>query len=284
MQIRKLAYAMGAEILGVDITRPLDAETIRAIRTAWMDNLVLLIRGQVLTREQHVAFSRYFGDLEIHPNRYNRRADYPELYVVTNKVVDGKPSDTRNVGRSWHSDGIYRLKPYLGSLLYSHEIPPVGGNTLFTNMYMAYETLSPKLRDILDQLSCINDRSAAENHSNVSADHLAERFKLTPPVVNPVVRVHPETGRKSLYVAPNVTICFEGMTPAESRPLLQFLFDHAVKQEFIYRHTWQVHDLLMWDNRCTMHLAPPDFDTSQPRYMERTTVTGTPLGRLLEVS
>jgi taurine dioxygenase len=220
----------------------------------------------------------------MHHNKYNRHPDHPELYIVTNKVIDGRPSDTRNTGREWHSDGAYKLKPSMGSFLYSREIPPVGGDTLFTNMYMAYDTLSPTMKQVIDPLSAINDRGAAKNNRYVASERVAERIKLAPPVVNPVVRVHPDTGRKALYVNPNVTTCIEGMTYEESRPLLEFLFAHSVKQEFIFRHHWNVHDLVMWDNRCTMHLAPPDFDMSQPRYMLRTTLEGTPVGRPYEPS
>ncbi len=282
MRVKKLAYALGAEILDVDITRPLDEATIQAIRAAWLEHLVLLIRGQNITPEQHIAFSRRFGELELHPNKYNHHHEHPEVYVVTNKMVDNRPSDTRSVGRRWHSDGAYKLKPSMGSLLYSGEIPPVGGDTLFANMYLAYEALSPKLKEVLERLHALNDRGAAQNNRNVDPARVAERLKLTPPVINPVVRVHPETGRKALYVSENVTTCFEGMTPEESRPLLEYLFAHSVRQEFIFRHRWQVHDLLMWDNRCTVHLAPPDYDLTQPRYMMRTTIAGTPLGRLYQ--
>jgi taurine dioxygenase len=282
MEVRKLAHALGAEVIGVDITQPLDAATIAAIRAAWMEHLVLVIRGCDLTPEQHIRFSRYFGDLELHPNKYNRHPEHPELYILTNRQIEGRPSDTRGAGRKWHSDGIYKLKPSMGSLLHSREIPPVGGDTMFANMYMAYDTLSPKLKEILETLSAVADRSIAQNSRNVDPARLAERLKLTPPVVNPVVRVHPETGRKSLYVTPNVTTCFEGMTPEECRPLLEFLYQHSVKPEFVFRHHWRLHDLLMWDNRCTMHMAPPDYDLTIPRYMMRTTIEGTPVGRLLE--
>lgn len=284
MKVRKLAYALGAEVLDVDLTRRLDAAAVQEIRAAWLEHLVLVVRGQELTPEQHIAFSRNFGEHEMHHNKYNRHPDHPELYIVTNKVIDGRPSDTRNVGRQWHSDGAYKLKPSMGSLLYSREIPPVGGDTLFTNMYMAYDTLSPTMKQVIDPLFAINDRGTAKNNQYVDSERVAERLKLAPPVVNPVVRVHPETGRKALYVNPNVTTCIEGMTREESRSLLEFLFAHSVKQEFIFRHHWKVHDLVMWDNRCTMHLAPPDFDMSHPRYMLRTTLAGTPVGRLYEQS
>jgi taurine dioxygenase len=282
IKVVKLAHALGAEVTGVDLARRLDEQTVREIRAAWLEHLVVVVRNQTITPEQHIAFSRRFGELEVHHNRYNRHEDFPELYVVTNKTIDGRVSDTRNVGRQWHSDGAYKLQPSMGSLLYSKEIPPVGGDTLFTNMYMAFETLSPTLQRVLESLCAINDRGAAKNNQYVDPQRVAERLKLAPPVVNPVVRVHPETERKALYVSPNVTTAFEGMTREESRPLLEYLFAHSVKQEFIFRHRWQVHDLLMWDNRCTMHLAPPDYDTSLPRYMVRTTIAGTPLGRLYE--
>ena len=147
---------------------------------------------------------------------------------------------------------------------------------------MAYDTLSPAMQAVLLQLSAINDRGVATNNEHVDASRVAERVKAAPPVVNPVVRTHPETGRKALYVSPNVTTCIEGMTRAESRSLLAFLFEHSVRQEFIFRHHWQVHDMVMWDNRCTMHMAPADYDLTQPRYMVRTTIAGTPLGRLYE--
>jgi taurine dioxygenase len=282
MKVLRLAHALGAEVTGIDLAQPLDEDTVRAIRAAWLEHLVLVFRNQTITPEQHIAFSRRFGELEIHHNKYNRHDDFPELYVVTNKTIDGRVSDTRNVGRQWHSDGAYKLSPSMGSLLYSREIPPVGGDTLFTNMYKAFETLSPTLQRVLESLSAINDRGAAKNNQYVDPQRVAERLKLAPPVVNPVVRVHPESGRKALYVSPNVTTAFEGMTREESRPLLEFLFAHSVKQEFIFRHRWQVHDLVMWDNRCTMHLAPPDYDVTLPRYMVRTTVAGTPLGRVYE--
>ena len=152
--------------------------------------------------------------------------------------------DTRNVGRNWHSDGAYKVKPSMGSLLLSKELPSVGGNTLFANMYLAYETLSPKLRSMLDTLNALNDRGAAQNNRNVDPARVAERLKLTPPVINPVVRVHPETKRKALYINPNVTTQFEHMTVAESRPLLEFLFAHSVKPQFQWRHEWRVHDLV----------------------------------------
>ncbi len=283
MKVRKLAYALGAEVLDVDITKPLDDETIRAIRAAWLENLVLVFRGREITHERHIAFSRYFGELELHQNKFNRHGDYPELYVVTNKPrSDGKPSDTRNAGRVWHSDGAYKLKPSMGSLLYSMEIPPVGGDTLFTNMYMAYDTLSETMKKFIDPLFAINDRSAGKTDAIRDPNHVAERLKLAPPVLNPVVRVHPESGRKALFVSSHVTTGIDGMKPEESRAILEFLFAHSVKQEFIFRHHWQLHDLVMWDNRCTMHLAPADFDTRHPRYMVRTTLNGTPLGRPYE--
>lgn len=280
MEVTKLAYALGAEIAGIDLRRPVDAAAIAHIRSAWLEHHVLVFRDQDITPQQHVAFSRCFGELERHANRYNRHPDYPELFLVTNRTIDGKPSDTRNVGRQWHSDGAYSLRPPTGSLLHSQELPGVGGDTLFANMNLAYQSLSPKLRQLLDGLWAVNDRAAVKNNANIDPQRMAERLKVNPPVAHPVVRVHPETGRKSLYVSETVTTQFVGMKPEESRPLLEFLFAHSVRAEFVYRHRWRVHDLVMWDNRCTMHLAPPDYDTSKPRHMQRTTLLGAESGHL----
>ena len=150
MEVKKLSHAVGAEVRGVDLRQPLSGDMAAAIRKAWLDHGFLLFRGQDITPAQHIAVSRCFGELEIHANRYNRHPDHPELFLVTNRMVDGKPSDTRNVGRQWHSDGAYSLRPPTGSLLHAVELPEAGGSTWFTNMYLAYETLSPTLRDLLE--------------------------------------------------------------------------------------------------------------------------------------
>ncbi|MGD9921586.1 MAG: TauD/TfdA dioxygenase family protein, partial [Pseudorhodoplanes sp.] len=280
LKIRRLSYALGAEIIGADLTKPMSEEAFAEIRHAFHEHLVLLFRDQVLTPEQHIAFSRRFGELDVHPfSRYNLPG-YPEVLQITNHVIDGKPSDTRNTGRQWHSDLSFTTRPALGSLLYCKEVPEVGGNTMFANMYMAYETLSPGLREMLDRLWAVHDMSMGKDIANRDPAFMAEMKKKNPPVAQPVVRIHPETGRKALYVSEMVTSHFEGWTFDESRPLLNYLFAHSVQPEFTYRQQWRPHDLLMWDNRSAMHLAVADFDHSTPRHMLRTQISGEALGRV----
>jgi len=279
LKTRRLSYALGAEVQDIDLTHPLSDATTRELRDAFHQHQVLLFRGQDLTPEQHIAFSRLFGNLDVHPfSRYNLPG-HPEVLQITNHLVNGKPSDTRNTGRQWHSDLSFTTRPALGSLLYCKEVPEVGGNTMFASMYMALETLSPGLQKLLDGLWAVHDMSMGKDIANRDAAFMAEMKIKNPPVAQPVVRVHPETKRKALYVSEMVTSHFEGMTFAESRPLLEYLFAHSVQPEFTYRHQWRPHDLLMWDNRCTMHLAVADFDHSTPRHMLRTQISGEPLGR-----
>jgi len=280
--VRRLSNAIGAEITGVDLSKPVDAATVDAIRSAWHDHLVLLFRDQHdLTPASHIAFSRNFGDLDQHgSNPRYRLADHPEILQITNKLVDGKPSGTRNTGRNWHSDLSYTSHPGKGSLLWCAERPEVGGDTMFTNMYLAYETLSEKMKAFLDDLYAVHDVSLVKGIEQRDPAQVAELKRLSPPVAHPVVRVHPETGRKALFVSERVRQIV-GLSEEESEPILKFLCAHATKHEFVYRHQWRVHDLLMWDNRCTMHVALADFDTSKPRHMLRTTLLGEPLGYIV---
>jgi taurine dioxygenase len=232
-----------------------------------------------MTREQHIEFSRAFGDLDTHevvPK--DRHPLYHELLIVANKpVVPGQESD-KAIGLSWHSDLVSSLRPALGSLLRAVQMPSAGGDTMFTNMYAAYETLSPAMQGMLEGLHAVYMRE----RKGGSAEWLTQHRQLNPPVAQPVVRVHPENGRKALYVGETARF-FEGMTAAESRPLLEYLVKHATQPTFVYRHRWQTNDLLMWDNRCTMHLALGDYDRSKLRHMERTTLLGTPCGHVSEM-
>jgi taurine dioxygenase len=281
--IRRLSSALGAEISGVDLSRPVDRDRVNDIHRAWSEHLVLLFRDQRdLTPESHIAFSRNFGDLDRHDSnpRY-RLQDHPEILQVTNRLVDGKPSGTRNTGRNWHSDLSYTRHPARGSLLWCSERPEVGGDTMFTNMYLAYETLSDKLKGFLDGLEAVHDVSLVKGIEKRDPAQVAELKRLSPPIAHPVVRTHPDTGRKALFVSERVRQ-FVGMSEEESRPLLDFLCRHATQPEFIYRHQWRVHDLVMWDNRCTMHIALADFDQTKPRHMLRTSILGDASGYVFE--
>jgi taurine dioxygenase len=280
LKLRKLSYALGAEVCDIDVSKPMTEQQFGEIYRAFLDNNILLLRNQDITREQHIEFSRRFGELDRHDSLpRDRRKDHPELLMVTNEPkADGSPSDTKYTGRQWHTDMSFTTEPSLGSLLKSYAVPEVGGDTLFANLYLAYDTLSEGMKKMIAPLHGIHlsgTRKLANDNSGV--ERMAEQKKINPPVAQPVVRVHPETGRKALYLGEKVKR-FDGMTEAESKPLIDFLNRHATKPEFLYRHQWRKNDILVWDNRCTLHQALGDFDETQLRHMERTTVLGTPSG------
>lgn len=287
IKIRRLSHALGAAITGVDLSQPIDESTRAEIHKAWLDHLVIVFPGQNLPPERQIAFGRMFGELDDHKAvPFYRHPEHPEIYLITNKRIGGKESQTKDTGRLWHSDHSFTTHPTMATMLYCREIPPVGGTTMFANMYLAYETLSPALRTVLDGLEAVHslEHYTARNPYFKARDpqQIAKMHELSPPVAQPVVRTHPETGRKALYVSEGQTSRFVGMSEEESRGLLEFLFEHSVKPEFTYRHAWSVDDMLMWDNRCAMHLALADYSHDQPRHMHRLTVLGTPCGRLLE--
>jgi len=283
IQLRPLSYALGAEVRGIDITRPIADADWAEVHRAFLAHGVLLFRGQRLTREQHIAFSRRFGELDPHESLpSDRDATYPQLLMVTNDPKpDGTPSNSRYTGQLWHSELSFTLAPALGSLLRAVDVPPVGGDTMFANMYLAYDALSQRMKQTIADLHGIHH---AERKGAAQAAQWAEENKrLNPPVAQPLVRVHPETGRKALYIGEKVKL-IEGMTAEESQPIIDFLNRHVTRPQFLYRHTWQTDDLLIWDNRCTSHVALGDYDQRLRRHMERTTVLGTPSGHLADLT
>jgi len=280
MRAKPLNSLCGVEIEDVDLSRDLDDQTFARIEQAFNQRSVVLFRNQRIQHAQHVNFSRRFGELDRHdafPS--DRHPDYPELMVVTNdSAPDGTPSVSRYTGRRWHTDMSQTLTPSLGSLLRCWRVPEVGGDTLFANMYLAYETLSEGMQKLIDGLHAVHV-AGTRQLENTAADkaHAEEQRRISPPVAHPVARVHPETGRKAIYLGEKVTR-FDGMSDEESKPLIDYLNRHATRSEFVYRHQWKPHDIVLWDNRCTMHQALGDFDPAQSRYMERSTVLGTPSG------
>jgi len=280
LKLRKLSHALGAEVCDVDISKPMSEASFGDIYQAFLTHGILLFRNQEITREQHIEFSRRFGELDRHDALpRDRHPNYPEILLVTNEPKpDGSPSDSRYTGRQWHSDMSFTAVPSLGSLLRGLTIPEVGGDTVFANMYLAYETLSDGMKKMIAELHGIHLSGTRKiNNLESGVPRAEEQRRLSPPIAQPVVRVHPETGRKALYLGEKVKR-FDGFTEEESKPLIDYLNKHATRFEFIYRHQWRKNDIVAWDNRCTMHLALGDFDETQRRHMERTTVLGSPSG------
>jgi taurine dioxygenase len=278
--VRPLGYALGAEITGLDLRQPLNDLTRQQIVEAWRRHLVLVFPGQDLTADQQIDFCRHFGELDRNDFQpHYRDAERPEILLVTNRPRDGKPSETRNTGRNWHTDLSYTVRPAKGAFLACREKPAVGGDTMFANMYLAYETLSPTLQAFLETLEAIHDVSLIKGIEKRDPEKVADLKRRNPPVIHPVVRSHPETGRKSLLIGQRVR-GIVGMSDGESAALLGFLNDHATQPELVYRHRWSRFDLVMWDNRCTMHVALPDFDHREIRHMMRCSVIGETVGRL----
>lgn len=270
-----LSKHIGAEIRGIDLRAALDADTVRHIRQAWLDHVVLLFRNQSFSQEDLLRVTGYFGELapltrpvKFFPKGYARLL--PNIMMISNIRENGETIGALPDGEMhFHHDQIHSEVPHNGTLLYSLEVPSYGGDTLFASGYAAYDTLDPAIK------SQLAGRRAFHHYnygSTVRGDSRGvEAFSQA---VHPVFRTHDETGRKAIYVNRLMTMRIEDLPEAESDALLRALFDHSEKPEFIYRHVWQVGDLIVWDNRCSMH-ARDDFPSDQRRLMLRTTVIGT---------
>jgi taurine dioxygenase len=276
MKITPLSNALGAEVRGIDLGAQLDDATFATIHRAFLDHCLLVFRDQHLTPEQHIAFSRRFGPLTEHVIDQFLLPGYPQILRISNKKDQrGENLGLADAGRYWHSDLSYAAKPSLGSLLYALEIPPAGkgGDTLFANLRKAYEALPTATKARLDGLKGVYMASRKRIRDDSRIRLSEQQDSATPPVVHPIVRTHPETGRKALYVNPGHTDHIVGMDADESRALLDALFEHAAGEAFVYRHKWSLHDLVFWDNRSLMHIADPALP-GYDRHMHRTTVEG----------
>jgi taurine dioxygenase len=266
---RPLSPALGTEIVGVDLRREIDDQTFAQILAAWHDNLVILLREQELSEEDEVRFAERFGPpAVIHTKQFVR--NHPAVMLISNIREDGKPIGALPDGEMhFHTDQCHQERPAMASMLYAIEVPSVGGNTLFANGYRAYETLPAEIKRRIDGRKALN----AYDYGSAATKRGTRLGDGVPSYVHPVVRTHPATGRKALYVNRLMTVRIEGMPPRESDELLDFLFDHQERREFIYEHVWRPGDLLMWDNRCTLH-ARTDFSADERRLMRRVTILG----------
>jgi taurine dioxygenase len=264
-----VAGALGAEIRGVDVGADLADETVAEIRRAWLDHCVVFFRDQALTPDRFLAFARRIGEPVEYP--FVKGIDgYPEIIAVSKL-----PGETVNFGGIWHSDTVYLERPPMGTMLVAREVPPYGGDTLYSSMYAAYDALSPGMKRMLEGVRAVNT-SALADVSKTREDRMRDAGTQDDRefvAEHPVVRTHPETGRKALYVNVAHTARFVDMTEEESRPLLRYLFEHSVRPEFTCRFRWRVGSLALWDNRCAMHNPVNDYH-GFTRTMHRITLAG----------
>ena len=281
-RVKQLAYALGAQIEGVSVSEPLSDVQTAFIKKIWHEHHIVLFREQKAEPREIIEFAGNFGDLDDHASTpYYRLENFPQLMEITTRLINGRPSETRNVGRNWHSDYSYTQRPAAASMLFCVEPAPVGGDTMFCNMVKAYETLSKPMQKIVDELHSVYDISLTAGLFQRDPKEVEETRKLNPPIAHPTVRVHPESGKKALYVSERVSH-FHGMTSEESKPLIDYLCYHATRPENVYRHVWRAGDLLCWDNRTTMHMALADFDLTQTRHMLRATLLGEQSGFIVD--
>ncbi|MSP51635.1 MAG: TauD/TfdA family dioxygenase [Alphaproteobacteria bacterium] len=267
--IKKLTPHFVGEMTGVDM-RKLDDATFAAVKRAWRENQILVFRGQHLEEEALVEFSQRFGALETHVRTEYLSTEHSEILYVSNIKKGGRAigilSD-HEVG--WHYDQIYLTQPAVGSCLYAVKLPSAGGSTYFADMSRAYETLPAQMKNKIDGRKAVQSYDYFNQYNSVATS--SEQKKKTPDVEHPIVRTHPMTGRKALYICPGMTTRIVGLSEDESRTILKTLFDWCVQPEFVYRHDWQYGDAVMWDNACTMHRRDP-FDEKSERLMKRTTI------------
>ena len=272
IEVKPIAGAIGAEVDGVDIAAGVDDETVAEIRQALLDHLVIFFRDQEFDDATHVDFTRKFGDIFIHPN-YDLGQKDPEIVRLVRA-----PGDKSVAGEEWHTDTTMMAAPPMAAILFAHEVPPYGSDTLFANQYLAYETLSDGLKNTLSGMRALHSDmkvagpQAAKNAKRTSKVREDSNWRPTESY-HPVIRTHPETGRKCLFVNFAYTIRFEGMTVEESEPLLDYLLEHGNRPEFTCRFDWRPGSIAFWDNRCTKHIALND-NNAYGRRMRRTQVAG----------
>lgn len=274
IEIKPVSPSLGAEILGVDLRDGLDDETFAAIKQAYSDHGVIFFRDQQLRPEDHIAFAERWNKINV--NRFFHPVDgYPMIAEVRKE-----PEDKKNIGSNWHTDHSYDQIPAMGSVLYALETPPVGGDTIFSSMYLAYETLSDGLKSMLEGLSANHSSrhvfGASRADEATKTGRIGNAEQATQDAVHPVVITHPLSGRKALYVNPEFTLGFVGWSPEESKPLLDYLYAHASRPEFTCRFRWADGSVAFWDNRATWHCALNDYHGHR-RLMHRITVEGVSL-------
>ena len=282
LSIERLNPKIGAMILGIDLTAPLQHEVLDALNEAWMEYLVLVFPNQRITDEQHIAFGRNFGALEEHPSHAHRSSRNKEIYRVSNvdetgQIIPSKETAWQYINLSWlwHTDSSFREVPSKGSILHGIQTTHEGGNTRYANMYAAYEGLAEATKQRIDGLWVIHHHDfIIKQSAELSAKQDKGDFDALLPVRHPLVQVHPVTGQRSLFLSPHTMVGIEGMSEEAGRALLDELIAHATQSDYVYTHVWSDDDILMWDNRCTMHSVEPFDNENIPRIMHRVTLVG----------
>jgi taurine dioxygenase len=281
IKIEPTGAAVGAEVTGVDLSQDLAAETFSLIEEAYDRHTVLVFRDQQLTPDQHIRFGARFGPLEIHVVKKALLAGHPEILLVSNIKNDaGEDIGLSDAGQTWHTDTSYRERPSRGSILRAYEIPKdesgrALGDTLFAGTAPAYEALSVDMKRRLQGLKAVHSYGHRKRPKGSARTKLSKEVQeQTPDIAHPVVRTHPKTGRKALYVFEGECIGIEGMPDEEALPLIHELTEHCIQDKFIYRHNWRGGDVVMWDNAASLHLAICDYKLPQRRLLHRVTIEG----------
>jgi taurine dioxygenase/putative 2-oxoglutarate oxygenase len=275
LELVPITDTIGTEVRGIDVTDDISVRDFDRIYQAWIDTTILLFRGQRMSPEQQIAFTRRFGDVVAYTrSKFGARED-PEILVLSNIVRDGKLIGSPYSGRVWHTDGHYLTEPPTGSMLYAIEVPPVGGDTSFANMIAAYDALPAATKQRIDGLRVVISRvqSRPYNYPDRPAPTAEERAAWID-VTQPIVRTHEVSGRRAIYAGGNVPWRIEGMPEHESAPLVTFVQEFSVQPRFTYRHLWRPGDIILWDNRSAMHRASPYDEVKDRRLMHRTTISG----------
>lgn len=273
IQLRPVAGNIGAEIHGLDLRNPLSDSAYQEVRQALLENCVIFFRAQDISPEQHKAFAARFGELQVHPY-IPTLAGHPEIIELASEATG--PATMSYQSNKWHTDMTFVAEPPMGCVLYGKTIPPAGGDTMFMNLYRALDTLSPAMQAFVATLTAVHDITVSMPVDFIqqawAPKQLARLHEKTPPVEHPVVRTHPETGRKCLFVNPNFTSHIKDLSRSESTALLQMLYTHMAKPENVCRFNWESGSIAFWDNRCTQHYAINDYHAL--RVMHRVTVEG----------
>ena len=277
IEIKPLKHRFVAEVMGLNLGQPLDHGTVAELANMFLAHPVLVFRDQQLSRADQVRFSGYFGDLDVSVNRQYHGDDFPEIHTVSNLDAEGRPLPVAKLANPgnylWHTDGSYQAHPPRASLLYGVEIPKAGGVTSFASLHDAYESLETELRGRIDGLMLVHSWAQSRLNSG-SRPPTEEEIRKSPPVTHPLVRTHPESFRKALYIGIHGSH-IEGMDPDDSTALLAALVEHTTREDGVYHHHWRSGDLVMADNRCVLHRGAPDYGgATEPRILHRTVIKG----------